>query len=121
MNEAKEGYFSSALDWVKRKSSSTVKANIEGYDKPKSYTNTATHEEVCPDISFTSSGGSRNYTEIALKQDDENQLVTRWKLLSMMASLKSGKLFLLAPRGHKAFTEKLVNDYNINAVIQPIK
>lgn len=116
----KEGFYVSALDWVKRKSGSSVKANTEGYDKPKSYTNTSTHEEVCPDISFVSMGGSKNYTEIALKQEDENQLVTRWKLLSVMAAMKSGKLFLLTPRGHKAFTEKLVNDYNINAVVHPL-
>ena len=93
---------------------------MEGFEKPYTYTNANTHEEICPDISFIGLGGAKSYTEIAIKQDNEVDLVTRWKLLSQMATYKSGRLHLLAPRGHKAFTQKLVDDYHIAAEIHSI-
>jgi hypothetical protein len=34
--------------------------------------------------------------------------------------MKNGKLHLLAPIGHKIFAEKLVNTYQIDAVIHSI-
>lgn len=116
----KENYFKKALDWVQKKSISSLKAMTEGYEAPKVFTNTSTSETVQADISFTTQGGARHFTEIALKTDNTRKLVTRWKLLSVMASLKRGKLHLLAPKGHKMFTQKLVQRYNINALIHTL-
>ena len=115
----KENYFSQALDWVKGKSSSSIKACHEDYESPKTFTNSTTQEQIQADFSFISQG-RRHYTDIALKSESPQKLVTRWKLLSMMAALKNGKLFLLTPRGHKMFAQKLVDNYKIKAVIQSL-
>lgn len=117
---SKESYIAGAVDWATKKGIGIPKVNFDGYEKPKSYHNSSTDVEVCPDLSFMSMGGAKNYSEIALKQDDEDALITRWKLLSTMANLKRGKLFLLAPRGHKMFTHRLIDAHNINAVIRSI-
>lgn len=117
---SKEQYLSKAIEWVEGRPIEKMCANYEGYEKPQSFINQATDEEVTPDISFVSKQGIKNYTEIALKSDQKTQLVTRWKLLSTMANLKKGRLFLIAPKGHKMFTQQLVNQYNINAKILSI-
>lgn len=115
----KENYLSQALNWVKRKSVSSIKSHHEDHESPKIYTNAATQEQIQADFSFVSQG-RRHYTDIALKSDTPQKLVTRWKLLSTMASLKSGKLFLLTPRGHKMFAQRLVDRYKIKAVIHSL-
>jgi hypothetical protein len=116
----KDQYMAQAISWVESKPSSSIKANSEGYESPKSFTNKMTDEVVQPDLSYESQGGARHYTEIALKNERPQQLVTRWKLLSVLASMKRGKLHLLAPKGHKLFTKRLVDRYNINALVYSI-
>ena len=114
---SKQSYFDKAIEWVSKKSTNSFKARAKGYDAPKVFKNKTTGEEIQADFSFQTEGGTKSYTEIALKSDSPQKLVTRWKLLSLMASMKHGKLFLLAPKGHKMFTLNLVNKYNINATI----
>jgi hypothetical protein len=117
---SKETYLTKAMKWVKKKATSTPKANFEGYEKPKAFIRKSSEEEIRPDFSFIGQRGAKNYMDIAMKQENTTRLVTRWKLFSMLAKAKSGKLYLLAPRGHKAFTNDLVSKYNINAVVQSI-
>jgi hypothetical protein len=116
----KKLWFPKALDWVERKTIGQIKAIAEGYDDPKTFYNKTTKETLQPDISFETQNGSKHFTDIVIKNDDSQKLVTRWKLLSMMASLKRGKLHLLAPRGHKMFTRRLVDKYNVNAIVHSI-
>lgn len=106
-----------AIEWVELKSVSNLKSVLEGYDSPISYMNKESQEEITPDISYRNSAGAKYFTEIAMKDDDERALVTRWKLLSILASMKKGKLNLLAPKGHKSFVSKLVEKNNINAIV----
>ena len=114
---SKKNYFTDAIEWVQNKTNKSIRANYQGFEKPKSFINRSTQEEICPDITYTTSNGVKHYTEIALKKENARKLVTRWKLLSLLAAKKHGKLHLLAPRGHKMFTKRLINKYNINAAI----
>ncbi len=116
----KRDYFSKALNWVKNRGSHNIKAVSEGYDEPRVFTNKSTQAIVQADISYQTANGAKHFTDIALKSDNVQKLVTRWKLLSIMAGLKRGKLHLLTPKGHKMFTQKIVNQYNINALIHSI-
>lgn len=117
---SKQIYFEKAMEWVSKKTTSSVKAMTEGFDPPQEFKNNNSGEGIQPDISFVTSDGSKSYTEIVLKSDPPRQLVTRWKLLSMMATMKRGKLYLLAPKGHKMFAQKLIQTYNIKATIHSI-
>lgn len=116
----KSPYKETALDWATSKSKGEMKANFEGYEKPYAYSSQSSDKEVCPDITFENRRGGKSITEIALKVEDVQPLVTRWKLLGTMADMKRGNLYLLAPRGHKMFTKRLVDQYGINAQIVSI-
>jgi len=117
---AKKDFFETALQWITKRSIVSVQTESDGYEPPKAYTNKQTGEEIRPDFSFLTHGSSKSFTEIALKSESPRNLVTRWKLLSLMASMNRGKLHLLTPRGHKQFTQKLVETHNINALIHSI-
>lgn len=110
-------YIDKAINWISKKATTSVKAKLESYEPPKIFRNKHTGEEIQADFSFITQGGSKSFTDIALKSETPQKLVTRWKLLSLMASLKQGKLYLLAPKGHKLFTQQLVNKYDINASV----
>lgn len=118
---SKEKYLDKVITWVEKRKISSIKTafETEGYESPKIFTNQATKEQVQPDVSFTIDNAT-HYSEIALKCDDTRRLVTRWKLLSTMASIKKGQLHLFAPKGHKIFTKKLVEDNNIDALIHSL-
>ena len=105
-----------AIQWAKKNGFSNLKANIEtdDYDVPAGFTRTGEDAAYIPDLSGTKRGG-KNYIEIALKTEAGDRQVSKYKLLSTMAGMKSGKLYLLAPKGHKAFVDKMVKQYNINA------
>ena len=117
---SKQDYIDKAINWISKKQTISIKAKLDSYEPPKIFTNKNTGEEIQADFSFITQGGSKSYTEIALKSEMPRKLVTRWKLLSLMASMKSGKLYLLAPKGHKMFTKNLVDTYNINALVYGI-
>ena len=116
----KEEYLDQAIDWAKRRSSASLKVKRGGYEEPQMFKNKTTNLIFQPDIVFSTQVGVSHFADIAIKGEDPQYLVTRWKLFSMMASLANGKLFLLTPKGHKLFTENLVSQYKINASIQAL-
>jgi hypothetical protein len=113
----KSNFMEKAINWSKKKSIEQIRANHDGFEQTNPFKNKDTEEEIYPDISFVTSSGAKHYTEVALKQDAYEKLVTRWKLLGTIASYKRGKLHLLAPKGHKMFTQRLVDQYKINAMV----
>ena len=117
---SKENYFNQAITWVKRKAHLSIQANYEGYESPKSFKNVATETRICPDITFVGPQGYENYTEIAIKEADHRDVVTRWKLISSLATVKNGKFYILAPRGHRSFAQDLVDSFSINAKVVSI-
>jgi len=117
---SKQPFLDNAFKWIYKKSVSSVKAQTKDYEQPKVFRNKDTGKEIQADFSFITQRGSKSYSDIALKSDYPQELVTRWKLLSFMASINQGKLHLLAPNGHKMFTQKLVDKYKIKALIHSI-
>ncbi|MGB3547527.1 MAG: hypothetical protein WBA17_11165 [Saprospiraceae bacterium] len=104
-------------DIVTRKGYQDIKANVEGYETPAKIRRSSEKEEFfIPDVTGELNG-RKSYFEVALKTDDERELVTKWKLLSSLAGYKNGKLFLAVPRGHMAFTNRILEAYTIKAEI----
>ena len=109
---SKIDHFQDALEWAKTLSLSNFKANTEGYESPKTFNHSNEDLAFTPDMT-----GQRRtnkfYLEIALKSEDSRQLVSKWKLMSTLASMKGGKLYLLAPRGHKAFVANILEHHQL--------
>jgi hypothetical protein len=116
----KEIYLERAVEWAEKKSAISLKSISEGYENPQIFISKTTQEEIQADLSFVTHGGVKHYSVVALKNEHPKKTVTKWKVLSFLASMKKGKLHLLAPIGHKTFAEKLVNTYQIDAVIHSI-
>lgn len=116
----KEKYITKAIDWAKGRIAQTIRVQSDGYDEPKSFVNQTKDKVIVPDLTYTTKTGNKHYSEIALKTEAAQDLVTKWKFLSQLAKMKSGKLHLLAPKGHLMFTRNLVKKYNISAQVHSI-
>ena len=113
----KQKLFDAAVQWAKRKGFTSLRANTEGYEAPGSYRRMgSSEEEVQPDMTGKKLG-AKSYIEISLKTEQISTQISKFKLLSTLAAAKGGKLFILSPRGHKAFNEKLVKDHNLPATV----
>lgn len=94
-----------------------VRANLDGYDTPAKLSRAKEDDEAfIPDATGVLNG-KKSYFELAQKTDDLQEVVTKWKLLSNLASYKNGKLFLVVPHGHLAFTNRILNNYPIQAEV----
>lgn len=113
-------YLEKAVKWAEKRSTTSLESISEGYKSPKTYMSKTNRDNIQADISFITVGGAQHYSVVALKDQDPQKLVTRCKVLSFMATMMRGDLHLLAPSGHKAFAEKLVFKYHINAVIHSL-
>ena len=116
----KEKYFEHALNWVNRKGFHDIKANYEGYESPVQFTKPKEEKPYNPDITGKKTGG-KSYIEIALKADNIRRRISKWNLLNTLASMKGGKLFLLAPKGHKSFAEEIVKKHHLDAKVIYLK
>lgn len=110
---SKEDYLEKALSWAKMKRISNLKAKGEDYDDPKHYNKKDEDDSFTPDITGNKLS-KKIYVEIALKEDDKRRIITKWKLLDTLAGMKGGKLYLLAPKGHKAFTQRILKRHDLN-------
>ena len=111
-------YIEKAIDFVKNKGYSEIKSSHDDFADPTSFSSDG-DKSLSPDITAMK-GNSKNYFQIALKNEDETSTVSKWKLFATLAEMKGGKLYLLAPRGHKSFTDKLVKNYGLNATVVSI-
>lgn len=109
---SKSSYFQQAIDWAKKRGLSNIRANWENFDPPSAFSRKKGDEPFIPDITGKKTGG-KWYVEIAMKTENKKRLISKWKLLSTLAAMRGGKLFLLAPHGHKAFAERILNNYEL--------
>ena len=102
---------------VKKKGFENIRANAEGYETPAKIRRGKDSEEYfIPDVTGEVNG-RKSYFELGMKSEDERELVTKWRLLSSLANYKHGKLYLAVPRGHMAFTNRILADYPIQAEV----
>ena len=108
----KDKLFKKAIAWAEKKGFKEIKANTDEFETPSALKTLDEDIVIIPDITAKSLG-NKSYIEIALKEDDKQQLISKWKLFCTLAARKGGKLYLLAARGHKTFADRIVKEYNL--------
>jgi len=93
-----------------------IKANIEGFEAPSQFSKASGEGVYVPDITGLKAG-EKYYYEVAIKNPEIEQTVSKWKLLSKMAEIKQGKFFLMVPRGNFAFVRRILDKYPIKAEV----
>ncbi len=112
--------FEKAIAWAQSKGINSIKANYGDYETPSSFVLKGEDDTFTPDITGIQRT-RKNYIEIAIKDPESaERKASKWKLLSTLANRKGGKFYVLAPHGHRAFAERLVNKYKLNSQVVSI-
>jgi hypothetical protein len=94
---------------------SNIKADLDGYESPKSYIKKNGEIEITPDI--VAEKENRKYIfDLSLKTVQPQLLKSKWLFLNTLSQLKSYRFKLITTRGHYKFTNETVNDINLNAI-----
>lgn len=90
-----------------------IKADMEGYETPKSYARKGKEELITPDI-VAIKNGRKYYFDISLKSPRTRLLKTKWLFLDTLSRMNSNRFRIITTRGHYKFTDTLLEDINLS-------
>lgn len=115
----KQAYISEVIDWAKARGFDEIRADLpdnDAFETPIRYERVQDDEPFTPDVTGKLLGG-KSYFEVILKTSKTNRLISKLKLISLLASRRDGKLYLMAPKGHYQFAEDIRRNYQLTAEV----
>lgn len=101
-----------SITYLENRGFENIKADIEGYETPKSYNKAGSNVTVTPDI-VAMKEGRKHYFDIGLKSEKPKLLKSKWLFLKTLSNLKSHRFKLITKRGHYKFTQDMLEDINL--------
>lgn len=108
-------YVEKAIELLEQKGYDHIKVDHPNYEAPSKFIQQQTEEEVAPDLTANTLLGKDYFQIVEGDKKNEQKVVSKWKLFSNLAKMKSGKFVLLVPYGKKKYTTELIKKYNIEA------
>lgn len=102
-----------SVRYLERSGYQNIKADMEGYDKPKTYHKVGSKDALGPDIE-AESGGTKHYFEISVKSEHPNLLKSKWQFLDTLSKMKDFHFKIITRRGHFKFTQDMLNDLHLD-------
>lgn len=102
-----------SITYLENRGFENIKADIDGYTTPKSYSKAGSDITITPDI-IAEKEGRKHYFDISLKSEKPNLLKSKWLFLNTLSRLKSSRFRLITARGHYAFTQDMLNSINLS-------
>lgn len=101
-----------SINYLENRGFENIKADIDGYETPKSFSKVGSDISVTPDI-VASKEGRKHYFELSLKSEKPKLLKSKWLFLNTLSNLKSHRFRVITKRGHYKFTEDMLEDINL--------
>ena len=101
-----------AVTYLEQRDFQNIKADIDGYDTPKSYKKRGSDVLVTPDI-VAERAGVKHYFDISLKSAKPKLLKTKWRFMEVLSRMKKAKFKIITTRGHYSFTDRMLEDLNL--------
>lgn len=104
-----------SISYLENLGYSNIKADVEGYETPKSYHKKGSKIEVTPDI-VAEKEGRKHIFDLSLKSESPRLLKSKWLFLNSLSQIKSYRFRLITTRGHYKFTSETVDDINLDNI-----
>ena len=104
-----------SISYLENLGYSNIKADIDGYETPKSYLKKGSDIEVTPDI-VAEKEGRKHIFDLSLKSQKPRLLKSKWLFLNALSQLKSYRFKLITKRGHYKFTNETIDDINLDTI-----
>lgn len=106
-------FLNSSVDYLKQHGFENIKADVEGYETPKSYSKKGSDISITPDI-VAEKEGRKHIFDISLKSTKPKLLKSKWLFLNTISTMRSQRFRLITTRGHYKFTNEMLDDINLN-------
>lgn len=100
------------VTYLEKKGFENIKADLEGYESPKSYHKKGSDVTITPDI-VAERAGIKHYFEVSLKSEKPNLLKSKWRFLDVLTRMKNHRFKIVTRRGHYKFTNEMLKDLNL--------
>lgn len=101
-----------SITYLENRGYKDIKADLEGYESPKSYIKKGSDVAITPDI-VASKEGRKHIFDISLKSEKPRLLKSKWLFLQTLSNLKSHHFKLITTRGHYKFTREMLEGINL--------
>ena len=102
-----------SIAYLENRGFENIKADIDGYETPKSYIKKGSDIAVTPDIAATKEG-RKHVFDVSLKSEKPKLLKSKWLFLNTLSNLKSYRFKLITTRGHYKFTNEMLEAINLS-------
>ncbi|WP_242091812.1 hypothetical protein [Aestuariivivens sediminicola] len=102
-----------SIAYLENRGFENIKADIDGYETPKSYIKKGSDIAVTPDIVATKEG-RKHVFDVSLKSEKPKLLKSKWLFLNTLSNLKSYRFKLITTRGHYKFTNEMLEAINLS-------
>lgn len=102
-----------SIDYLERKGYENIKADMEGYESPKSFQKKGSDVSITPDI-VAERAGKKHYFEVGIKSEEPELLKSKWKFLETFSTMKNRNFKIITHRGHYKFTNDTLAEINLN-------
>ena len=105
--------FNKSIQYLENLGFENIKADIEGYETPKSYKKKDSNISFTPDI-MAEKVGTTHIFDLSLKSEEPRLLKSKWLFLKSLSQLKSYRFSLITTRGHIKFSQDAIDELNLN-------
>lgn len=109
-------FIKESVNYLENLGFENIKADVEGYEAPKSYVKQDGDIKITPDITATRRS-KKYYFEIGLKSDKPRLLKSKWRFLDVLSRMNDNRFRIITTRGHYKFTNDVLNDLNLNKTL----
>ena len=102
-----------SIAYLENRGFENIKADIEGYETPKSYLKKGSNIAITPDIVATKEG-RKHVFDVSLKSEKPKLLKSKWLFLNTLSNIKSYRFKLITTRGHYKFTHEMLDAINLS-------
>lgn len=104
-----------SINYLESLGYTNIKADISGYESPKSYHKKGSDIVVTPDI-VAEKEGRKHLFDLSLKSEKPRLLKSKWLFLNTLSQLKSYTFRLITTRGHYKFTSETVDAIHLDTI-----
>ncbi|WP_138433355.1 hypothetical protein [Winogradskyella algicola] len=118
ISEDKKKYseeLSNSISYLENLGYNNIKADLEGYETPKSYHKRGSDIDITPDI-VAEKEGRKHIFDLSLKSKRPKLLKSKWLFLNTLSQLKSYRFRLITTRGHYKFTNETIDAIHLDTV-----
>jgi hypothetical protein len=108
-----EEFLLESIEYLKKKGFENIRADVEGFDKPKSYHKKGSEISITPDI-VAERAGIKHYFDISLKSGQPTLLKSKWRFLEVLTRMKNHRFKIITRKGHYKFTNEMLADLNLS-------